>query len=321
MENLQIILSDQNNPFLNLAVENILTDDFKRNTVTMFLWKNQQTVVIGINQNPYSECNVKELIGDGGHLARRRTGGGAVYHDLGNLNFSFIADKNIYDVKKQLSVIQYALKEYGLETEISGRNDVTFEGRKFSGNAFFNGKEQNLHHGTILIKTNSALMQKYLIVNPSKLLKNGVKSVASRIINLSEVADITSDNIIPHLTSAFEKIYGHKAEILDFESLCHQSLVQENRKKIESDDYLYGKWSNFNATKKAIFAWGCVEVALEIDETEKRITDVKIASDCLNLSAIEKAKTLLTNASATTQPVATGQDSEIVQDILNLIYQ
>ena len=182
---LQVVVSNQHNPFLNRAVEQYLTDNQEENTVTLYLWKNQQTVVIGYNQNPYSECNVQLLLDEGGHLMRRGTGGGAVYHDLGNINFSFVADKRLYDVKKQLSVIQDALLSYGLTTEISGRNDLTCEGRKFSGNAFAKGQRNDLHHGTILIKTDGAMMQRYLIVDKAKLMKNGVKSVASRVINLS----------------------------------------------------------------------------------------------------------------------------------------
>ena len=124
---LQIILGNQYNPYLNLAVESNLLDNFLPNTVSLFLWKNKQTVVIGTNQNPYSECDVTSLIEEGGYLSRRRTGGGAVYHDLGNLNFSFVADNNIYDVKRQMQVIQKALLNFNLETEVSGRNDITYQ--------------------------------------------------------------------------------------------------------------------------------------------------------------------------------------------------
>ena len=151
MSRLQVIISPQYDPFLNRAVEQYLTERQEEGVVTLYLWKNQQTVVIGYNQNPYAECNVQLLLDEGGHLMRRGTGGGAVYHDLGNINFSFIADKSLYDVRKQLSVIQDALLAYGLEAEISGRNDLTCQGRKFSGNAFGKGKKNDLHHGTILI--------------------------------------------------------------------------------------------------------------------------------------------------------------------------
>ena len=104
--NLQIIIGNQYNPYINLAVESKLLDNYLPDTITMFLWKNSKTVVIGTNQNPYSECDIDTLFADGGFIARRRTGGGAVYHDLGNLNFSFVADKDIYDVKRQMRVIQ-----------------------------------------------------------------------------------------------------------------------------------------------------------------------------------------------------------------------
>lgn len=282
MKQLQVVISNQYNPYLNLAVETYLTDHQSPGTVTMFLWKNERTVVIGLNQNPFSECDVKRLNEEGGHMMRRRTGGGAVYHDLGNLNFSFIADKNDYDVRKQQSVIQEALKRYGLEAEISGRNDLLCQGRKFSGNAFFNGTDNNLHHGTILIKTDGEMMQRYLTVNKSKLQKHGVKSVASRVVNLSELADVTSENIVEPLIQAFEKVYGMKAKCVDFETLADLDEVKETVSRISSHDYLYGKWEHFHAVKKAQFPWGNVEVGFEVDENTRAIKNVVIATDSLN---------------------------------------
>ena len=187
---------------------------------------------------------------------RRGTGGGAVYHDLGNINFSFIADKSLYDVKKQLSVIQDALLSYGLQTEISGRNDLTCQGRKFSGNAFAKGQRNNLHHGTLLIKTDGAMMQRYLIVDKAKLLKNGVRSVASRVINLSElVPELTSENIKQPLINSFEKVYGGKATMLDFDTFINLAEVQDIKTRISSLEFLFGRWMFFRTTKKAQFSW------------------------------------------------------------------
>ena len=282
MKKLQVIVSNQTNPYLNLAVETYLTDHQEEDIATMYLWKNERTVVIGLNQNPFSECDVKRLNEEGGHLMRRRTGGGAVYHDLGNLNFSFIADKNDYDLRKQQSVIQEALKSFGLEAEISGRNDLLCQGRKFSGNAFFNGTINNLHHGTILIKTDGEMMQRYLTVNKAKLQKHGVKSVASRVVNLSELADITSENIVKPLIHAFEKVYGMKALSIDFETLANLNEVKETVSRISSHDYLYGKWEHFHAIKKAQFPWGNVEVGFDVDENTREIKNLVIATDSLN---------------------------------------
>ena len=320
MPHLQILVSDQCDPFLNRAVEQYLTDGQENGTVTLYLWKNQRTVVIGHNQNPYSECNVQLLLEEGGHLMRRGTGGGAVYHDLGNINFSFIVDKRLYDVTKQLSVIQDALRSYGLETEISGRNDLTYQGRKFSGNAFAKGQSNDLHHGTILIKTDGAMMQRYLIVDKAKLLKNGVKSVASRVINLSEaVPQLTSDNIKQPLIASFERVYGDKAERLDFDTLINKAEVQAIREHISSHDFLFGRWKQFKTTKKARFPWGGVEISLHVDEANARILDARIASDCLDPETIDRAELLLQGCSTKTAPTF-DESNEIIRDIIHLVY-
>ena len=313
---LQIILGNQYNPYLNLAVESNLLDNFIPNTVCLFLWKNKQTVVIGTNQNPYSECDVESLLNEGGFLARRRTGGGAVYHDLGNLNFSFVADKNIYDVKRQMQVIQKALLNFNLETEVSGRNDITYQGRKFSGNAFAKTKHQGLHHGTILIKTDSERLQKYLKVKPAKLHKHGVKSVASRVINLSEVANITSDNIIPHLIKAFEDVYQNTATVINFDDLCNEDAIRLSQ-HIGSEEYLFGKWKEFHTNKSATFDWGSIDIDLDIDEENGIIKDINIASDSLEPASIEAAVKLLKNSSLTEVPYS---DNHIIKDIISLIY-
>ena len=313
---LQIILGNQYNPYINLAVESNLLDNFLPNTVSLFLWRNKQTVVIGTNQNPYSECDVNTLLDEGGHLARRRTGGGAVYHDLGNLNFSFIADKNIYDVNRQMQVIQKALLNFNLETEVSGRNDITYQGRKFSGNAFAKTKFQGLHHGTILIKTDSERLQRYLKVKPAKLHKHGVKSVASRVINLSEVADITSENIIPHLIKAFEDIYQNTATIIDFNDLCNEDAIKLSQ-SISSEEYLFGKWKEFHTKKSASFDWGNIDIDLNIDEDKGIIKDINIASDSLDPASINSAMELLKGADLKESP---SSDNKIIKDIISLIY-
>ena len=320
MKKLQVLISNQYNPFLNRAVEQYLTDHQEEDIVTLYLWKNQRTVVIGYNQNPYAECNVQLLLDEGGHLMRRGTGGGAVYHDLGNINFSFIADRKLYDVQKQLSVIQEALRNYGLQAEISGRNDLTCQGRKFSGNAFSKGTVNNLHHGTILIKTDGAMMQRYLIVDKAKLLKNGVKSVASRVVNLSElVPELTSENIKQPLIEAFEKTYGGKASILGFDTLAKVPEVQAIEDNISSHEFLFGRWEHFQTTKKARFGWGGVEIALKVNEAQAVILDVQIASDCLDTESITQAENLLKGCSTQKEP-AIDETNEILRDIINLVY-
>ena len=316
-QKINLIIGNQYNPHLNLAVESFLLNQGDNDAVTMFLWKNEQTVVYGYNQNPFTECNVELLLSEGGHAARRRTGGGAVYHDLGNLNFSFVANKNLYDVHKQMNVIKTALGYFGLETEVSGRNDILFDGRKFSGNAFGIYKDRRLHHGTILIKTDGEKLAKYLKVNPAKLQKHGVKSVTSRIINLSEVADITSDSIIPYLSKAFEEVYDLKAEIIDFNDLLTDKVLK-TRDLFASDEYLFGKWRNFHAKKSAQFSWGLVELDMQVNEEKGIIESVSIASDGLEPDLINETERILTGVSIKKAPDFGG--NAVAKDIISLIY-
>lgn len=318
--NLRVVVGNQFNPYLNLAVESALTDDVLPDTMTMFLWKNSQTVVIGVNQNPYSECNVELLQSEGGHVSRRRTGGGAVYHDLGNLNFSFVVGNENYDVRRQCSVIQRALLDFGLKAEVSGRNDILIDGRKFSGNAFYKGRQQSLHHGTILIKTDTERLQKYLKVNPVKLHKHGVKSVESRVVNLSELVEITAEKLIPSLIRSFEEVYGGKAETVGFDTLCTPKVIAD-KEYIESDEYLFAKWRNFTAHRQAQFDWGLVDVDFSVDENTKLIKSISIASDCLQTSAIAGAERLLLGASSLVAPsVPQGDDEQVICDIIGLLY-
>ena len=321
----QFLLSNQSDPYLNIAVENYLLSLPSNGQVTLYLWSNRRTVVIGQYQNPYSECNVEQLESDGGFLMRRRTGGGAVYHDLGNLNFSFVAPYELYDQSRQLSVLQKAVAAFGLQTEVSGRNDVLCQGRKFSGNAFSKGRNQRLHHGTILIRTDVEAIQKYLKVKPAKLRKHGVDSHQSRVVNLSELNPaITAASIVPHLLSAFEQEYGTPVRTLDFHQLASLPEVQQLRLSFASPEWKYGRWQQFEAQRSAQFDWGGVEISLQVDEPSATITSINIASDCLLPDAIDLAQSLLRGASTQQPPALPAAldpaSATILSDIFSLLY-
>lgn len=320
---LQFIVSDQTNPYWNIAVENYLVErdeganyQGKADCVVLYLWKNRRTVVIGQNQNPFSEVNVDALEADGGYLMRRRTGGGAVYHDDGNLNFSFVAPKALYDQQRQFRVIQHAVESFGLHTELSGRNDILAEGRKFSGNAFSKGQKNDLHHGTLLISGDMSDLARYLKPKPAKLQKHGVQSVRSRVVNLAELnPEITPESIAPRLRAAFEGVYGGCAEEVPFEDVIRRPEVRRLYEEFASDEWKYGKWKTFIAQRSAQFDWGGVELSLTIEDDI--IRDVQLASDALDLAALDEARRLLTGADIKKRPPT---ESAIVNDILSLVY-
>ena len=315
MSRLLFLVSPQTNPYWNVAVENYLVAQQTQDCIVLYLWKNRRTVVVGLNQNPFAECNVDALINDGGFVMRRTTGGGAVYHDDGNLNFSFVAPYDLYDQSRQFDVICGALQEFGLQAELSGRNDLLCQGRKFSGNAFSKGRYQRLHHGTLLIKGNMDDLQRYLKVRPAKLLKHGVASVQSRVVNLSELAEVTSDNIVAPLLRSFENVYGDRATHISFDELMQKEEVRALYNKYSSDEWLFRNWRSFSATKSAQFEWGVVDLSLSVEDDI--ISHVQIASDALDLTALDEARGLLCGADIKKRPPT---ESAIVGDILSMVY-
>ena len=317
----RFLISPQYNPYLNIAVETALLNAPSDGEMTLYLWQNQYTVVIGQNQNPYAECDVARLEADGGYLMRRRTGGGAVFHDVGNINFSFIAPNGCYDQQRQFGVLQRALGALGLEVEVSGRNDLLCQGRKISGSAFSRGREQRLHHGTLLIDTDVAAMQRYLKPNVAKLQKHGVASVRSRVANIADLLPQTPrEEVLPLLRSrvgeAFAQEYG-TPQVLDWDDVVSLPQVQQLYEDYASPEWKYGRWQQFRATRSQLFDWGWVEVALTVDEASATISDCTIASDSLFPDTIAEAERLLRGASTLAAPPS---DNPIISDILSLLY-
>ena len=166
IDKLKLYRGQSFDPFFNLAVEEYLLQNTDEGCCTLYLWQNQNTVVIGRNQNAFKECRTTLLEDEGGKLARRLSGGGAVFHDLGNLNFTFLVPTADYDLDKQLKVIELACEKLGVKVERSGRNDILADGRKFSGNAFYKNGPRAYHHGTLMVDVDREKMGRYL--NPSK---------------------------------------------------------------------------------------------------------------------------------------------------------
>lgn len=271
------------NPYINLATEKYLFDELDKNSVILYLWQNENTIVIGNNQNPWAECLAEEMKKDNIFLARRLSGGGAVFHDLGNLNFTFILNTEDYDLEKQMRVIKTACELSEIPTEISGRNDILADGKKFSGNAFYNSKGKSYHHGTIMVSCNLEKMTKYLTPPKAKLTAKGVKSVKSRVINLSSLShNLTIEKMKENMKVAFEKTYGLNAEILPpVTNKCILDLAE----KYKSWEYLYGFNMPFTFSFEGQFDWGHIELCLDIKKGI--IQNIKVYTDSMNWTLSE----------------------------------
>ena len=225
------ICSENTSPYYNLALERSLFDFVDEDTVILYLWQNSHTIVIGKNQNAYAECKVDEFIKDGGTLARRPSGGGAVYHDLGNLNFSIICKESIAKEHTYQRIVKEALSYFGIVSEFNGRNDLTVDDKKFSGNAFYVKDDVLCQHGTILINSDFKELSKYLTPDISKLERNHVKSVESRVVNLSEISDkITVESMKEAMIKATNAVR--------IDEIPEGSIVEEYKKIFENDEWI-----------------------------------------------------------------------------------
>ena len=282
---LYVVKTDCTDPYKNLALEEHLLLNVGEDVI-LYLWQNRHTVVIGRNQNPWAECRTSLLEEEGGHLARRLSGGGAVYHDLGNLNFTFLCKDEHYDLQKQLSVIQEACKLCGIDATFSGRNDLLADGRKFSGNAFYHSKGFSYHHGTLLIDTDMNRLGRYLSPPKAKLESKGVTSVRSRVVNLKELSPtLTCEKMKEYMTRAFEAVYGQKALLLP---VPEEAILLPMAEKYASADWLYGRPIPFNCTIQSQFAWGHLQVLIEVNGGV--IENVQVYTDAMDFALAEQLR-------------------------------
>lgn len=274
LQRLFLLETDTTDPYRNLAVEEYLLDTVEPGSCILYLWQNRNTVVIGSNQNPWLECHTALLEADGGRLARRLSGGGAVYHDLGNLNFTFLVRGEDYDLRRQLSVITAACRRLGIPAECSGRNDILADGRKFSGNAFYQHQGRRYHHGTILVDADMEKLGKYLCPSPAKLQARGVPSVRSRVINLRELCPgLTIQEMRAALTEAFTQVYPLPLERLSLADLA-EGAVSALEKRRRSWEWIYGRPLAFTFQCAGRYPWGEITIQLAAESGLVRAASV-----------------------------------------------
>ena len=276
---MKLIANRNTDPAYNLAFEeHFLTEQTGE---YVLLWQNCPTVVVGCNQNVYKEINLTALEQRDIRLVRRQTGGGAVYHDLGNLNFSFITpyrEGDLSDMKKFCGPVVGYLATLGIKAEVGGRNDILVDGMKFSGNAQAVRKNRILHHGTLLFDTDLSILSKVLTPDPKKFTGKGIDSVRSRVTNLRPLlkTDMTTAEFIEGLAEFF---LSSGCELTALEKTAPGKIAELCREKYASRLWTFGENPAYKFSNEARFA--CGEVTVGFNCENGRICGLKIGGDFL----------------------------------------
>ena len=274
-------------PAFNLAFEEyVLTN--RREGAYLLLWQNDNTIVIGQNQNAEAEINRAFVEEHGIHVVRRTTGGGAVYHDLGNLNYSFITDLGNAEqltMERFTQPIVEALKALGLDAEASGRNDILVEGRKISGTAQRVTRDRILHHGTLLFDADPSMVAGALNVDPEKFRSKSAKSVRSRIGNIRDF--LKEDMDLPafwdYLKTALAGS-GLEQTTLTPEELAEVKALKAG--KYDTWEWNFGRSPKYNMTNKRYWTGGSLEVRADV--AQGVITDIIFYGDFLAVRGMEE---------------------------------
>ena len=293
-------VSNSLDAFYNQALESALLDAVPDDGALLYLWRNERTVVVGRNQNAAAECDIALLESEGGRLARRRSGGGAVYHDAGNLNFTFIAARR-YDTALNNATVLAAMCALGVPAQLSGRNDMTAQGRKFSGAAFYSSGGKKLHHGTLLVAPVMADVPRYLRAGAAKLRANGVASVAARVCCLSEfVPGLGVDRVAAALKEEFSRCF--RGELSDGGALVDSDSCARWQRFFTADNWRYGSQQPFSLEYRTRLQ--CGEFWLRCEVENGVVCSAQIFSDALQSAVPPRLAQQLRGCRATAREFA-----------------
>lgn len=294
---MRYLINKSTNPYFNLALDEYAMRHIDIDEDFFFLWRNEPAVIIGKNQNTVEEINQEFIEEKGIKVARRVSGGGAVYHDLGNLNFTFIInvdDPGKVNYKKFVQPIIDALAEMGIEAEASGRNDILIDGLKISGNAQRMANGKLMHHGTLLFDVNIEDLVQALNVDPDKITSKGVKSVRSRVTNIKE--HMPEGTTIYDFWDALQYYLSDKGRdkeiVLSDEDIAKIEYEAINR--FGTWDWIYGESPEFNYKNNKRFKGGNIEVLIDVNEG--KIDSVRFLGDYLGLEDVKHVESRLKGA-------------------------
>lgn len=290
---IHVFIASEHDPWLNLAIEDWIFKEMDPQDSVLYLWRNEPTVVIGRYQNPWKECDLSAMEQDGVHLARRQSGGGAVYQDLGNTNFTFMCSRRSYDKHRNTRMIIDAIGRFGIIAEASGRNDILVDGAKISGSAYKLTSDKAFHHGTLLIQADLDRLRRYLTPDDQKLQAKGIGSVRSRVTNLVELnAAVTHESLTEAIMDRFFMEHGRRCGIthISYETVGDIPGLRSYYEQLKDWDWRFGKTPDFSHSLDHRFGWGGLELHLDVHEGLIRAS--KLFSDSLYpelIGEVEKA--------------------------------
>ena len=293
---MKLLILNSTDPYLNLAIEEYLF--LHAEEPILMLWQNACSVIIGKNQNAYAEIDRTYAEEHGIRIARRITGGGAVYHDLGNINYSYISPHEVggtLDFESYSTPILRALHALGIQASLSGRNDIEVDGKKISGNAQHRSDGRLLHHGTLLFDTDMGVLGSVLRPNRAKLKTRAIRSVGARVTNLRPLLgeDWTKDRFLDHLCRFLESEYD-AATIPTPSNSEITALAERNA----SAEWIYPEkemLSRYTETHTERYPFGTVEISLSMHR--EKILDVSIAGDFFGTRPIRELEAMLCGTS------------------------
>lgn len=283
------------NPKLNLALEEYALRNFSGDTDYLLFYINEPSIIIGRNQNTLEEVNIDYVKENNIHVVRRISGGGAVYHDFGNLNFSFLTNhdvKSLNNFKKFTAPVIKVLKTLGLDAELKGRNDIEVDDKKISGTAQFSTGKRMVSHGTLLLDTDLGEVANALNVKMSKIQSKGHKSVRSRVANISEFLkeplsiESFRSLLLEGLNDASEPFETYRLTAEEWEGV--HDLKKE---KYDTWDWNFGKSPKFNVQLSKRFAVGEIDIRIFVEKGH--IEDFKIFGDFFGKEPVENIESLL----------------------------
>lgn len=277
-------------PRINLAIEEYALKYLDIDESYLLFYINQPSIIIGKNQNTIEEINSDYVEENDIIVVRRLSGGGAVYHDLGNLNYSFITKddgESFHNYKKFTEPVVEALKELGVNAELSGRNDLVVGERKISGNAQFATKGRMFSHGTLMLSSEIENVVSALKVKEDKIKSKGIKSIRSRVANISEFLSepLTMEEFRQKL---LEHIFGGMENVQEYQWTDEdwKKIMEISEERYQQWDWNYGKSPKFNIQHSHRFPVGQIDVRLEV--AKGKIEECKIFGDFFGVGDVEE---------------------------------